>query len=314
MAARRVCKRLGTSLKHCWFYSDSIDDLPLLGKVGKPVAVNPSEKLAAYAREHNWPRLDFATRGMPSLETVLRTALTLQTVAATTAWCALGERFGLRSLTRPNLITQMIGEIGSGFAGIDLEVEGAENLRHHRPAVFIFNHQSMLDAMVLAHLLRGDAVALVKKEMADNPFTGPLLRGADTIFVDRDEIDQMAMLKRALKVLKSGRSLVISPEGTRSTLGEIQPFKHGAFFLAKKAGVPVIPIVLHNVKDALPNGGLLIRATTVRVTVLPPMDPQKMGGVRQTCERMEQEYSRVLGNSDIAALPSALRRAQGEAG
>ena len=309
MAARRVGKRLGAALKNCWFYSDSIDDLPLLDKVGKPVAVNASEKLAEYARARNWPRLQFATRGLPSLETVFRTLLTAQTVVATSAWCALGERLGIRKFSSPNLITHMVGEIGSGFAGIDLEVEGAEHLQHNRPAVFIFNHQSMLDAMVLAHLLRRDVVALCKQEMADSPLMGPLLRRADTIFVDREENDQGAVLREALGVLKQGRSLVISPEGTRSTLGELQPFKHGAFLLAKKAGVPVIPIVLHNVKDALPKGGLLIRATTVRVTVLPPMDPQKMGGVRQTCERMEQEYSRVLGGSAVAALPSTLRRA-----
>jgi len=309
MAARRVCKRVGASLKNCWFYSDSIDDLPLLSKVGKPVAVNASEKLAEYARAHHWPQLQFETRGMPSLETVFRTLLTAQTVAATTAWCALADRLGIGKLTSPNLITQMVGEIGSGFAGIDLEVEGAEHLTRNRPAVFIFNHQSMLDAMVLAHLLRRDVVALVKREMADNPLTGPLLRRAETIFVDRDENDQGAVLKQALAVLKGGRSLAISPEGTRSTLGGIQPFKHGAFLLAKRAGVPVVPIVLHNVKDALPKGGLLIRATTVRVTVLPPVQPPDMGGVREACAQMEQEYARVLGRSEVAALPSTLRQA-----
>lgn len=92
-------------------------------------------------------------------------------------------------------------------------------------------------------------------------------------------------------------------------MGDMQPFKHGAFYLAKKGGVPVIPIILHNVKDALPNGVLLIRLTTVRVTVLAPMNPQKMGGVRQACEQMEQKCARVLGCSEVAALPSALRRA-----
>jgi putative phosphoserine phosphatase/1-acylglycerol-3-phosphate O-acyltransferase len=308
MAARRLCKRLGASLNASWFYSDSIDDLPLLRRVGRPVAVNATEKLADYAAAHNWPQLQFETRGLPSLETVFRTLLTMQTVAVTTAWCALGERLGMGMLTSPNLITQVVGEIGSGFAGIDIEVEGSENLTHNRPAVFIFNHQSTLDPMVLAHLLKRDVVALCEKKLAENPLLGPLLREANSIFVD-EETDQVTVLKRGLDVLDSGRSVVISPEGTRSTLGEIQPFKHGAFYLAKKAGVPVIPIVLHNVKDALPKGGFLIRATTVRVTVLPPMDPQKMGGVRQTCERMEQDYARVLGNSEVAALPSTLRRA-----
>ena len=299
---------MGTSLKHSWFYSDSIDDLPLLRKVGNPVAVNPSEKLAAYADEHDWPQLEFATRGAPSLETVIRTLLTMQTVAATTTLCAIGKRLGMGEIATANRITRAIGEIGSGFAGIDLEVEGDKHLAHDGPVVYIFNHQSMLDTMVLAHLLRRDVVPLVKQEMADNPLVGPMLKQAGTLFVDRDATDQAELLREALAVLEGGRSLVIAPEGTRSTLGEIQPFKHGAFFLAKKAGVPVVPIVLHNVKDALPNGGLLIRPTTVRVTVLPPMHPRRMGGVRRACESTELKYSRVMDRSEIAALPSTLRR------
>jgi putative phosphoserine phosphatase/1-acylglycerol-3-phosphate O-acyltransferase len=198
---------------------------------------------------------------------------------------------------------QMVGELGSGFAGLDLEIEGAENLTQERPAIFIFNHQSLLDSMVMAKLLRKDVVGLCKKEMGDNPLVGPLLRQVDTIFVEREDKDQTSVLKKALQVLDGGRSLVIAPEGTRSTLGDIQPFKHGAFFLAKKAKVPVVPIVLHNVKDALPKGGFLIRSTTIRVTVLPPMHPASMGGIRQACEKMEQAYSSILGKSKIAALP-----------
>jgi len=307
MAARRVCKRQRASLGDCWFYTDSIDDLPLLRKVGHPVAVNASEKLAAHAQTKQWPAINFATRGTPSIETVVRTLLTMQTVAMTSAVCAVGNRLGLGKVANASRITQVIGGVGSGFAGIDLEVEGAGHLERKAPAVFIFNHQSMLDTMVLAHLLKRDVVALCKQEMADNPLVGPMLKRAGTIFVDREETDQTRVLKRSLEVLGSGRSMIIAPEGTRSTLGEIQPFKHGAFYLARKARVPVIPIVLHNVKDALPNGGLLIRATTVRVTVMPPMHPEKMGGVRQACEHMEQQYSRVMGTSAIAALPSSLR-------
>ena len=272
------------------------------------MAVNPSEKLAVHARAQGWPQLRFASRGLPDLETVARTVLTAQTVAATAAFSVLGRRLGAGRLKTANRLTQLIGEVGTGFAGLDFEVEGAENLRRDRPAIFIFNHQSLLDAMVLAHLLREDLVALVKSEVADNPLLGPLLRQVDTVFVDRDESDQSRVLREALDVLDSGRSLVIAPEGTRSTLGDIQPFKHGAFYLAKKAQVPVVPIVLHNVKDAMPNGGLLIRATTIRITVLPPMYPARMGGVRQTCENMEKAYEKVLGHSAVAALPHALAK------
>jgi putative phosphoserine phosphatase/1-acylglycerol-3-phosphate O-acyltransferase len=305
MAARRVCKQHEASLRDSYFYSDSIDDLPLLRIVGNPVAVNPSEKLGVHARAKGWRVLHFESRGLPSLENVLRTLLTAETVAATAAIGAIGKRLRVGRISNANRLTQLIGEVGTGFAGLDFEVEGAEHLTRDRPAIFIFNHQSMLDAMVLAHLLRRDVVALCKRELQRNPVLGPLLSQADTIFVDREETDQTRVLRETLGVLASGRSIVIAPEGTRSTLGELQPFKHGAFYLARKARVPVVPIVLHNVKDALPKGGLLIRPTTIRVSVLPPMHPEKMGGIRAACTQMERAYERVLGNSRVAALPYA---------
>jgi putative phosphoserine phosphatase/1-acylglycerol-3-phosphate O-acyltransferase len=303
LAARRSARKHRAALQHCWFYSDSSADLPLLRKVGNPVAVNPSDKLGAHARAANWPQLNFSTRGMPGLEHLARTTLTLQTVLATSGIGLLGKRLGLDSYRSANQLTRLLGDVGSAFAGLDFEIDGAENLRKGRPAVFVFNHQSLLDALVLAHLLREDVVALCKQEMANNPVVGPLLRQADTIFVDRDEKDQKEVLQRARGVLESGRSLVIAPEGTRSTLGDIQPFKHGAFFLARKAGVPIVPIVLHNVKDALPKGGMLLRPATIRVTVLDPVQPQSIRSVRQACSELEERYIELLGKSELAGLP-----------
>ena len=88
-----------------------------------------------------------------------------------------------------------------------------------------------------------------------------------------------------------------------STATEIQPFRHGAFYLARKAGVPLVPIVLHNVKDALPKGGLVIRPATIRVTVLPPVQPGSINSVREACSTVEQQYIELLGSSRYAALP-----------
>ncbi len=303
LAARRVARREQAALAQCWFYTDSSADLPLLKLVGHPVAVNPSDTLGAHARSHRWPQLKFASRGLPDMESLLRTALTGQAVTATALVGALGKRLGLPRIANANRVTQLLGDLGSGFAGLEFDIEGAEHLQQRRPAIFVFNHQSMLDAMVLAHLLRRDVVPFCKQEMAGIPVLGPLLQQANTIFVDRKAQNQSAVLQEALTVLESGRSLVIAPEGTRSTLGHIQPFKHGAFFLARKAGVPIVPIVLHNVKDALPKGGFLIRPATIRISVLPPVEPGAMGSVRDTCSRLEARYSGLLGQSAVAALP-----------
>ena len=303
LAARRSARKHKASMKRCWFYSDSSADLPLLRKVGHPVAVNPSDSLGAHARAANWPQLQFSTRGMPNLENIARTALTLQTVLATTGIGMANKRRGLDTYRNANQLTRLLGDVGSAFAGLEFEIEGAENLRRERPAIFVFNHQSLLDSMVLAHLLREDVVAFCKKEMSDNPVVGPLLRQVDTIFVDRGETDQREVLQRAREVLDSGRSLVIAPEGTRSTLGDIQPFKHGAFYMARKAGVPIVPIVLHNVKDALPKGGMVIRPATIRVTALEPIAAESIRSVRQACTDLEERYIELLGKSALAALP-----------
>lgn len=303
LAARRVLKQRGGTFKRSWFYSDSSDDLPLLRRVGHPVAVNPSDKLALHARNKGWPELHFSSRGLPGVEQIARTSLVVQSLLTTTAIGAVGKRLGAPAYRNANRLTQLLGDIGSGFAGLDFEIDGHHNLHRERPAIFVFNHQSLLDSMVLAHLLREDVVAMCKKEMANNPLVGPLLRQVDTIFVDRDNKDQGEVLKRSLQVLQSGRSLVIAPEGTRSTLGDIQPFKHGAFLLARKAGVPIVPIVLHNVKDALPKGAFLLRPATIRVTVLEPIAPESIRSIRGSCGELEDRYCTLLGNSREAALP-----------
>ncbi|TGD75180.1 HAD-IB family hydrolase [Mangrovimicrobium sediminis] len=306
MAARRVARKFDCQLKHAYFYSDASADLPLLKKVGHPVAVNPSEKLAVHARNKHWPQLHFASRGMPKLENIARTALVMESLLAATALGAISRKLGLDPALNANRVTRMVGDFASNFAGLELDIEGYDNLHRERPVVYIFNHQSLMDSVVLARLLRDDVVALCKKEMASKPIIGPMLQQVDTIFVDRDERDQGAVLKRALAALESGRSLVIAPEGTRSTLGDIQPFRHGAFLLAKKAGVPIVPIVLHNVKDALPKGAFLVRPARVRVTVLEPIPAQSITSVRGACRDLEDTYSELLGKSPQAALPHTL--------
>ena len=63
-------------------------------------------------------------------------------------------------------MTKLIGDVGAGFAGLDLEIEGVEYLNDHKPAIYIFNHRSLMDAMAMAHLLQEDVVGLCKKELA----------------------------------------------------------------------------------------------------------------------------------------------------
>lgn len=305
LAARSMLRKYGGRMDDAWFYSDSCADLPLLKAVGHPVAVNPSDRLARRARLEGWPILNFRSRGSADVASLTRTSLTTQAITSTWLAGRVGSALGIGAQQRANSLTRLLGRLAGRSAGLTLQVEGKQHLAAHRPCIFVFNHQSLLDAVVLARLLEQDVVPFCKQEMADAPIVGPLLRQIDTIFVDRKNPDQSAVLQRALGVLNEGRSLAIAPEGTRSTLGTLQPFKQGAFYLAKKARVPIVPIVLHNVKDALPKGSLLIRPANIRVSVLEPVLPGELGGIRAACSHFETLYREELGRSVEAAIPHA---------
>ena len=309
VAARRLARRHGGSLRDAWFYSDSRDDLPLLKKVGHPVATNASATLAAHAEAAGWQQLQFCSRGKPNLESVLRTALMANTLVSTaaagaTSWLMSGSRE-----RASNRMSSWLGDVGAAFAGLEFEVYGGEHLESIRPAIFIFNHQSYLDSVVLAHLLRHDFVAFCKREVADNKLLGPLMRAHGSIFVDRGAADQTGCMEQAKKALSEGKSLVIAPEGTRSATGEVEPFKPGAFYLAKKMRVPIVPLVLHNVSDALPKGKFLLRPATIGVTVLPPIDPAQLNNLRGSASALRADYQRLLdlpwGAGLIPHQPSA---------
>ncbi|MEH6551479.1 MAG: HAD-IB family hydrolase [Pseudomonadales bacterium] len=293
-AAKVVAQRLDARLQDAWFYSDSEDDLPLLEAVGHPVATNPSSILAAYARDKDWAELNFCSRGKPNLQSVLRSALVANAVVTTAAAGAASWLFSRSPEKATNRMTSWLGDVGSVFAGLEFEIEGAEHLEEIRPAIFTFNHQSYLDTVVMAHLVRHDMVAFCKSEVADNRFLGPLLKAHGTIFIDRDAADQSLCMEQAKQALVGGKSLVIAPEGTRSATGELLDFKPGAFYLAKKMGVPIVPVVLHNVADALPKGRLLLRPATIQVTVLPPIFPAQIKNLRRSSKQLHTDYSDTL--------------------
>jgi putative phosphoserine phosphatase/1-acylglycerol-3-phosphate O-acyltransferase len=294
LAARRYARSQDASLSDAWFYSDSHDDLPLLKKVGQPVATNPSPALADIAAEKNWPVLRFCSRGKANLEGVLRTALTANTLATTAAAGAVSWLMSRSPVKAANSMTSWLGDFGVALAGLEFEIAGIEHLEAVRPAIFTFNHQSYLDSMVMAHLVRHDFVAFCKQEVANNRILGPLLRAHGTIFVDREAGDQSPCLQQAKDALRAGKSLVIAPEGTRSATGELLEFKQGAFYLARKMGVPIVPVILHNVSDALPKGNMLLRPATIQVTVLAPVMPQELQPLRLAGPRLQHRYRTVM--------------------
>jgi putative phosphoserine phosphatase / 1-acylglycerol-3-phosphate O-acyltransferase len=271
-AVREFAARDGVDLEQSYFYSDAAEDLPLFEIVGKPRPTNPDARLRKIADHRAWPVRSFNSRGRPSFANVVRTVLA--TSSGATAFL-LGLPLAFVTGRPKELIDFSLaawGDLGTALAGIDLRVEGEEHLWSDRPAVFIFNHQSALDVLLLAKLLRRDYVGVAKKELRRVPFLGALAAFTGTIFVDRaDSKSAIRALQPAVDALRAGTSLAIAPEGTRTPTPRLAPFKKGAFHMAMQARVPIVPIVIKNALDALPKHALVIRPATVEVVVHPPI-------------------------------------------
>lgn len=176
---------------------------------------------------------------------------------------------------RRRAVNRMAGlwtNLGGAAAGLRLDIKGAEYVDEARPAVFIFNHRSAADILIMTMLLRRDLTGIAKKELRLNPILAPAFMFAGVVFIDRFHLEHaVRALQPATDTLRSGISIAIAPEGTRSVENPIGPFKKGAFRLSMAAGAPIVPIVIHNSEDVLPRKALILRPATVRITVHPPI-------------------------------------------
>jgi len=272
-AGRSLASKYSLDLEESYFYSDSDEDLPLFDLVGHPRPLNPTRKLAQISKERQWPVRRFTSRGTPTMGEVVRTGLLYGSLVPSVGFGVAAGLLNRSKREAVNVMGSVWGDLAASAAGIDLRVEGQEHLWSHRPAVFIFNHQSGLELVLMLKLLRRDFTGIAKQELRHNPIFGPLFRAAGVVFVDRSNTAKaIQALGPAVEALRHGRSLIIAPEGTRSTTAHVGRFKKGAFRLAMDADVPIVPVVFRNVLDALPKGAVVVRPAVVEAVVLPPID------------------------------------------
>jgi putative phosphoserine phosphatase/1-acylglycerol-3-phosphate O-acyltransferase len=271
-AGRTFAKTNNIDLSKSFFYTDSIDDYPLLEIVGKPIATNPDTKLSQLAFENNWPILRFKENTKKPLVNGLRTGLAAASIYPSAVKGLIKGSLSMSRQEGANATIASIGDLGTKLAGLDIAVKGKHNLVDHRPAIFCFNHQSSADFFILLKILRKDIAGIAKKELEYTPL-GPIFKAMGAIFIDRsNKAKAIAAMKPAIEALKNGTSIVIAPEGTRSGSKTLGTFKKGAFHLAMKAGVPIVPIVIKNAYMAMPKGSKIFKPTHIEVVVLDPVD------------------------------------------
>ena len=308
VAAEAFAEKHGSDLSKSFFYSDGYEDLPMLQAVAYPRPLNPDGKLEQEARLRGWPVRHFSSRGFPGVREFVRTGLVYG--AFFSAALQIVPTWILNRSRRDavNLAVTTWGEFGSALAGIEINITGEHYLWEQRPAVFLFNHQSAIDVLIIAKLLRKYFTAIAKQEIARNPLVGPVFRVADTVFVDRKNQEKaIDALKPVVKTLQDGLSVAIAPEGTRSNTDQLGAFKKGPFHIAMQAQVPIVPIVIHNASDVLPKGGFFIRPSVVHVDVLPPVSTADWtaNSVDDHVSEVRNSFLKILGQ--LNASPAKLK-------
>ncbi len=311
-AAEGLAARVGANLDHSFFYSDSTDDIQLLERVGNPVALNPSSKLRAVAHDHDWPSAHFGSRGRPTMAQFLRSiAATVSLVPSFAAGLPIYALTGSRR-DALNFSLSLFADAASALINLDLDVKGEAHLWSRRPAVFIFNHQSKADVVIVARLLRQDIAGVGKQEIKRMPVIGKVLELGGVVMIDRKNaasaIEAMAPLVDAMR--REGKSVVLAPEGTRTVSPKLGPFKKGAFHLAMQAGVPIVPIVIHNAGDVAPKGDFVFRPATVDVEVLPPVETADWQAetIDEHVREVRNLFLRTLGQPEEPAPAHPRRR------
>jgi len=228
---------------------------------------------------------------MPRLYRWRSNALQTPVFAVVTAVCGLAA-LAISPVDKKGRAQHWIARIwarcGVWAALSRLKVEGAENLHKCPVAVFAPNHTSYMDIPVIFAALPFQFRILAKKGLWQWPFIGWYLKRSGQMPIDIENPHAtLASLGGAVKALRGGMPLVVFPEGGRTTTGALKPFLSGAAYMAIRAQVPLVPIVLKGVFDLLPIHTHHFYPGTLTVQVGVPIETKGMS-VRQNAELTER--------------------------
>ncbi|MGA2837032.1 MAG: HAD-IB family hydrolase [Acidimicrobiales bacterium] len=285
-------------LADCHVYSDSVFDVPVLGAVGHPHAVNADPRLTAVALARHWPLENWdRPPGVPSI-------------------MGLEPYHLVRPFLRPE-----------SFPYARFTVDGLEHIPSEGPVILVSNHRSYFDVAALALVgarMRRPVRFLGKRELFDAPVVGQLARAFGGIPVDRDSSPGDSM-RQATAALQAGEAVIVLPQGTiprgEAFFEPVLKGKTGAARLAAATGAPVVPIALWGTErvwarsSRVPNMVNLQHPPRVTVTVGPPVGLGLTDAVADTATLMaaivdllpdEAREQRVPTEEELAATrPSA---------
>lgn len=183
------------------------------------------------------------------------------------------------------------------IASVRVRVKGLDHLEVGKNYIFTANHASYFDIPAILSALPGQIRIVFKKELTRIPVFGWAMKLGSYISIDRgDSRDAMESLEKAAREIREGSAVLLFPEGTRTHDGKLQSFKRGAFALAVRSGVPIIPLTVNGSYSILPRKRLRVHSGDIELIVHPPVATNGCDGKEGELQLMEKVRS-VIASS-----------------
>jgi 1-acyl-sn-glycerol-3-phosphate acyltransferase len=178
-------------------------------------------------------------------------------------------------------------------AGQQVRVTGTANVDPEKRYIFVANHSSYLDIPVLLMTIPQPLRFMAKASLFKIPIFGTGLKATGFIPIDRKNRSKAKeSLDLAAERIRKGNSIIIFPEEHRSHTREMQPFQRGAFLLALRAGLPLVPVAINGTFVAFPPGRLRVQSGRIHVVIGQPIDTSTIS-VRKKDQLMESVRSEI---------------------
>lgn len=186
------------------------------------------------------------------------------------------------------------------LSGVRVRVKGLELLDPKQAYVFVSNHRSYLDTAAMFVFTGRRIGLLAKKELLKVPVLGVGMGFVNVMAIDRTNRESaIRTTEAAARRIQSGVSFAVFVEGTRAKPGELLPFKKGAFYMARQAGVPVVPVAIKNSDVLMGKGTGEARSGTIEMVFLSPVDTIEMTtdeDMNQLIASVRDSIARELSN------------------
>ena len=184
-------------------------------------------------------------------------------------------------------------------AGTKVSATGLENVPDDRPVLYVPNHRSFFDILIMFSLMKGQSGVIGKKELKIIPFLALWMDCVHGLLLDRENPREgVKTIMTGVSYLKSGASMLVFPEGTRSKEKGMLPFHEGSFKLATRSGCPVVPVAISHSDDIFEKHFPFVRKTHVTVQFAAPIE----------CAAMSREEQKQLPSMTQEAIRSMLEK------